>query len=77
MFRLSTTGYMTIVGLVWKFSLIRAISIRANSFPPSEASWRGRAFRPPMKIAIIEDSQFMRSVTILTLKRLYPAAELF
>jgi CheY-like chemotaxis protein len=30
-----------------------------------------------MKIAIIEDSQFMRSVTILTLRQLYPAAEIF
>lgn len=30
-----------------------------------------------MRIAIIEDSHFMRSVTVMTVKRLYPEAELF
>ena len=30
-----------------------------------------------MRIAIIEDSNFMRSVTVMTLKRLYPDAVLF
>lgn len=30
-----------------------------------------------MKIAIIEDSNFMRSVTVMTLKRLYPKARIF
>lgn len=30
-----------------------------------------------MKIAIIEDSHFMRSVTVMTVKRLFPGAELF
>lgn len=30
-----------------------------------------------MRIAIIEDSNFMRSVTMMTVRRLYPEAELF
>ena len=30
-----------------------------------------------MKIAIIEDSYFMRCFTVMTVKQLYPEAELF